>query len=161
MDPKAYLISQGWREGEPLQRGGLKKPLLVKHRKDFKGLGFNPLASEGWWERVFDGHLKSLDATTKSGSVQFSQDQEKLRKATSELYARFLPGGVLDGTIELENKEKKDSSSSKSSKTSKKSKKKESKKKSKKDPEHESSHKKRKRSKESMSTKEHKKKKSS
>lgn len=42
MDSKGYLKSYGWQEGEALQKGGLKKPILVKHKKDKKGLGCAP-----------------------------------------------------------------------------------------------------------------------
>lgn len=101
MDPEKYLRSQGWKPGEGLRPGSMKRPLLVKHRKDNKGLGHNPMANEGWWERVFDGHLKSLDAFSDSKGVTFAKDEEKLRKAISPLYTMFRPGGVLEGTIEV------------------------------------------------------------
>ena len=37
MDSKGYLQSYGWIEGEALRDGGLKRPILVKHKKDKKG----------------------------------------------------------------------------------------------------------------------------
>lgn len=101
MDPEKYLRSQGWKPGQGLRADSIKKPLLVKHRKDNKGLGHNPMANEGWWERVFDGHLKSLDAFSDKNGVSFSKDEEKLRKAISPLYTMFRHGGVLEGTIEV------------------------------------------------------------
>lgn len=99
MDVEQFLVKQGWRKGEGLRPGSMKNALLVKHRKDNKGLGFNPQSSEGWWERVFDANLKSLDVTN-GRSVQIGFDEEKRRKETSPLYASFHSGGLLKGTIE-------------------------------------------------------------
>lgn len=99
MDVEQFLIKQGWKKGQGLRPGSIKNALLVKHRKDNKGLGFNPQESEGWWERVFDGHLKSLDVTNGS-KVQIEFDEEKRRRETSPLYASFNSGGLLKGTLE-------------------------------------------------------------
>lgn len=99
MNTEKYLQSLGWRKGEGLRPGSLRKPILLKHRKDNRGLGYNPQASDGWWERVFDGHLKTLDVNTSSSGVEISVDEEKRRRAVSPLYAMFRPGGVLAGTI--------------------------------------------------------------
>ena len=79
MDSKEYLISYGWKEGEAFREGGLKRPILVKHKRDKKGLGNAPGGNDGeaWWERLFDGHLKNLDVSTDSnnGSIKFTQNE--------------------------------------------------------------------------------------
>lgn len=98
MDPEAFLVKQGWKKGQGLREGSIAKPLLIKHRKYNKGLGYTPHATEGWWERIFDGHLKSLDAINGKSGVSFSVDEENLRKSTSPLYSMFRPGGILEGT---------------------------------------------------------------
>lgn len=95
MDVEQFLVKQGWKKGQGLRPGAIKNALLVKHRKDNKGLGFNPQASEGWWERMFNGHLQSL-GVSKQGEFKF--DEEKRRRETSPLYASFYSGGLLQGT---------------------------------------------------------------
>lgn len=128
MDPEKYLRSQGWKPGQGLRADSIKKPLLVKHRKDNKGLGHNPMANEGWWERVFDGHLKSLDAFSDGNGVSFSKDEEKLRKSISPLYTMFRHGGVLEGTIEVSVKDIKPTATSQKERSDKKEKSKDKKK---------------------------------
>lgn len=103
MDASTYLQSYGWKKGEPLKRGGLKRPLLVKHKKDQKGLGHNHDNQEAWWERVFDGQLKGLDINVNSKNVSFNQREIKpsgMSRHLSPLYKNFVSGGVLAGTIE-------------------------------------------------------------
>lgn len=98
MNAEQFLIRQGWRKGEGLRPGAIKRALLVAHKRDNKGLGFNPQASEGWWERMFDGHLKSLDVGGGS-KIEFKFDEEKRRRETSPLYASFLSGGFLNDIV--------------------------------------------------------------
>lgn len=105
MDGAVYLMSYGWTQGEALRHGGLKRPILVKHKKDQKGLGHNADQQEAWWERVFDGQLKSLDVNTSGGSsseVSFTQREVKvsgISKNVSPLYRMFRYGGILEGSI--------------------------------------------------------------
>ncbi|QLQ81819.1 hypothetical protein HG537_0G00730 [Torulaspora globosa] len=104
MDSKEYLISYGWKEGEALRKGGLKRPILVKHKKDKKGLGCAPGHddSEAWWERLFDGQLKNLDVSGKSGEIEFKQNESVatgVSKSSSPLYRWFVKGEGLEGTI--------------------------------------------------------------
>ncbi|QLL34701.1 hypothetical protein HG536_0H00760 [Torulaspora globosa] len=106
MDSKEYLISYGWKEGEALRKGGLKKPILVKHKKDKKGLGCAPGQddSEAWWERLFDGQLKNLDVScsSTSGKIEFKQNESVatgVSKSVSPLYRWFVRGEGLKGTI--------------------------------------------------------------
>lgn len=102
MDAKGYLQSYGWQEGQAFRKGGLQKPILVKHKKDTKGLGHQN-DSDMWWERVFDGQLKSLDVTNGDKGVAFSQNSDSVesyvRKSTSPLYKMFVKGTGLKGTV--------------------------------------------------------------
>ncbi|CAI4048859.1 hypothetical protein SKDZ_13G3940 [Saccharomyces kudriavzevii ZP591] len=107
MDSKEYLISYGWKEGEAFKEGGLKKPILVKHKRDKKGLGNAPGGNDGeaWWERLFDGHLKNLDVSTDSsnGAIKFTQNvvvASAVSKSSSPLYRWFVKGEGLKGTID-------------------------------------------------------------
>lgn len=106
MDSSEYLKSYGWEEGEALRKGGLKKPILVKHKRDKKGLGSAPGNddSEAWWERLFDGHLKNLEVGTdsKKKGIVFKQNKvtaTAVSKQSSPLYQRFVKGEGLQGTI--------------------------------------------------------------
>lgn len=110
MDSAAYLESYGWTQGEALKKGGLKKPILVKHKKDTKGLGCTSDDQEAWWERLFDGQLKSLDVSLsshKGDDIIFNQKEVKpsgVSHQLSPLYRMFIRGGVLEGTIEAKKK---------------------------------------------------------
>ena len=106
MDSKKYLKSYGWREGEALKDGGLRKPILVKHKRDKKGLGGAAGHDDGeaWWERLFDGHLKSLDVNANSdgSGITFKQKEavaSGVSRAESPLYKWFIKGEGLSGTI--------------------------------------------------------------
>ncbi|KAG7885634.1 hypothetical protein KL938_000666 [Ogataea parapolymorpha] len=105
MDPRGYLKSYGWIEGEALQQGGLKRPILVTHKKNAFGIGHTSNQAEAWWEKMFDGQLKSLDVTSNNGAVSFVQDAQSLKefaKSQSPLYKMFVKGGLLQGTIKKE-----------------------------------------------------------
>lgn len=103
MDSKGYLKSYGWVEGEPLTKNGLRKPILVKHKKDTKGLGHDSKEGDVWWERVFDGLLKGLDVMGGgSGNVVFKQNEIKvsgMKERDSPLYKMFVKGEGLAGTV--------------------------------------------------------------
>lgn len=104
MNARVYLKSYGWVEGEALQNGGLKKPILVKHKKDSKGLGHDSNDSDNWWEKLFDGQLKNLEVnqgpnseiSIKTNQVLAERD---LRKRASPLYRMFVKGKGLEGTV--------------------------------------------------------------
>ena len=108
IDSKEYLKSYGWQEGEALRNGGLKKPILVKHKRDRKGLGTTPGNDDSkvWWEQMFDTQLKSLDvfAGNKAGEeIVFKQNEDvarSLSKQNSPLYQWFVKGEGLKGTID-------------------------------------------------------------
>ncbi|KAM9908386.1 hypothetical protein OXX79_000396 [Metschnikowia pulcherrima] len=103
MNASSYLQSFGWQEGQALQKGGLKKPILVKHKKDNKGLGSEVNDADMWWERLFDGQLKSLEVTSGSNGVSVKQNEREvadhMRKANSPLYRMFVRGEGLAGTV--------------------------------------------------------------
>ncbi|CAN3375243.1 hypothetical protein DIURU_001056 [Diutina rugosa] len=103
MDAKAYLESFGWKNGEALQKGGIKKPILVKHKKDTKGLGGDKKDADTWWESLFDGTLKNLDVTNTQSGISINTNKEKvaddMRKKTSPLYRMFVKGEGLKGTV--------------------------------------------------------------
>ena len=99
-----------------MQEGGLQKPILVKHKKDTKGLGHGTNDGDLWWERLFDGQLKSLDVTSSGGNVVFDQNkanvEASVRKSNSPLYRMFVKGQGLEGTVgkkaEIERKRKRE-----------------------------------------------------
>lgn len=104
MDAKLYLQSYGWKDGEALQLGGIRKPILVKHKKDTKGLGHGTNEADMWWELLFDGQLKNLEVThNKKGGVSISHNVdaavETARKANLPLYRMFVKGKGLAGTV--------------------------------------------------------------
>lgn len=104
MDAKVYLQSFGWKEGEALQTGGIRKPILVKHKKDTKGLGGDSNDGDMWWERVFDTQLTNLEVTKSTGGVTFKQNTDDIirdltRPNKSALYKMFVKGEGLKGTV--------------------------------------------------------------
>ncbi|KAH3671797.1 hypothetical protein WICMUC_004555 [Wickerhamomyces mucosus] len=102
MDSSAYLKSYGWKEGEALRQGGIKKPILVKHKNNKKGIGHEVNnGGDAWWERLFDGQLKGLDVNVEGGDVTFKQDKviaSAIPKNESPLYKMFVKGETLQGT---------------------------------------------------------------
>lgn len=104
MNSRGYLESYGWTHGEALKKGGIKKPILVKHKKDKKGIGHQANGSaDAWWERLFDGQLKGLDVNQDSANgISFKQEKTVvatgIRKQDSPLYRMFVRGETLQGT---------------------------------------------------------------
>lgn len=120
MDAGALLKAQGWRgKGFSLHPTdnaiGLSKPLLISRNTDGRGIGQKAhYTSDQWWLHAFDQKLKGLD-TSQKGTVVQSVTQGKLDlvvagsgqpngkyTGASGLYASFVRGGLLDGTMELE-----------------------------------------------------------
>lgn len=103
MDARLYLKNYGWQDGQALKNGGIKKPILVKHKKDKKGLGSDGNDADVWWERLFDGQLKTLDVTSSSNGVSFETNtieaENHLRRSMSPLYKMFVKGEGLAGTV--------------------------------------------------------------
>lgn len=105
MNAKLYLQSFGWKEGEALKDGGLRKPILVRHKKDKKGLGTNDNETDVWWEKLFDSQLKNLEVDQDNNSLySFRTNTDNIandvRKAMSPLYRMFVKGKGLEGTID-------------------------------------------------------------
>ncbi len=116
MNSVEYLKKFGWKEGEALKEGGLKRPILVKHKYDYKGVGQDANDGVAWWERLFDGQLKALDvngggidqvaAGKKNTGIptMFNPNASKVKasgidKSESPLYRMFVFGEILQGTI--------------------------------------------------------------
>ncbi|KAL0935234.1 DNA-directed RNA polymerase II subunit Rpb1 [Colletotrichum truncatum] len=115
MDAHALLSSQGWRgKGHSLHATddsiGLAKPLLLNRKDNTKGLGTKAhFTSDTWWMNAFDEQLQGLD-TSKKGRVTQTVTQgrlnqiEKVSGGKWMLYASFVRGGFLEGTIKSQDK---------------------------------------------------------
>ncbi|ORY14140.1 hypothetical protein BCR34DRAFT_240702 [Clohesyomyces aquaticus] len=101
MNSEAYLKRQGWRgSGHSLDhRGtGIKKPLLISHKRDQLGLGKKSAAhnvSDQWWMRAFDESLKNVG----SGNQSTLSQVRKTGINRGGLYGFFVRGEGLTGTI--------------------------------------------------------------
>ncbi|KAF4635012.1 hypothetical protein G7Y89_g3084 [Cudoniella acicularis] len=122
MDAHALLTSQGWRgTGNSLHPTsntiGLSRPLLVSKKDNTLGVGKKQhRTSDMWWMNAFDNSLKGLD-TSKQGTVVqtiTSGGLDMVKKggarfagtaAGGGLYASFVRGECLSGTITLETSE--------------------------------------------------------
>ncbi|UKZ75475.1 hypothetical protein TrVFT333_003160 [Trichoderma virens FT-333] len=125
MNAHALLSAQGWRgTGHSLHKTddsiGLAKPLLLNRKTNTKGLGNTKhFTSDLWWMDAFDEQLKGLD-TSKEGKVEQTIKTGKLnaldpgRVSKYSIYASFVRGGFLQGTIGTETTD--DSTSSESDK---------------------------------------------
>lgn len=88
-----------------MKKGGLKKPILVKHKKDTKGLGHDSNNADMWWEKLFDGQLKNLEVNSGNSTdgVSFKHNNETVLKTLnrnmSPLYRMFVKGEGLEGTV--------------------------------------------------------------
>ncbi|KAL7787427.1 hypothetical protein V8C37DRAFT_390722 [Trichoderma ceciliae] len=113
MNAHALLSAQGWRgTGHSLHKTddsiGLAKPLLLNRKTNTKGLGnVKHFTSDLWWMNAFDEQLKGLD-TSKKGQVVQTVKTGKLnaldqgRVSKYSVYASFVRGGFLEGTISAE-----------------------------------------------------------
>ncbi|KAL7939548.1 hypothetical protein V8C35DRAFT_286966 [Trichoderma chlorosporum] len=113
MDAHALLSAQGWRgTGHSLHKTddsiGLAKPLLLNRKTNTKGLGNTKhFTSDLWWMDAFDEQLKGLD-TSKEGKVEQTVKTGKLnaldpgRVSKYSIYASFVRGGFLQGTLSTE-----------------------------------------------------------
>ncbi|KAG9235446.1 hypothetical protein BJ875DRAFT_374299 [Amylocarpus encephaloides] len=122
MDAHALLTSQGWRgKGHSLhptnENVGLKRPLLVSRKDNTLGIGKKQhRTSDMWWMNAFDSSLKGLD-TSKQGTVvqtvtSGGLDMIKMgggkyvgTAVGKGLYASFVKGECLSGTITEDSKE--------------------------------------------------------
>ncbi|KAF3764366.1 hypothetical protein M406DRAFT_339989 [Cryphonectria parasitica EP155] len=118
MDAHALLTSQGWRgSGHSLHKTddtiGLAKPILVSRKNNVLGVGRKShVTSDQWWLNALDEQLKSLDTSGKTSIVQTKTNTKLgglLASSTAGaagkyagangLYACFVSGGLLQGTI--------------------------------------------------------------
>lgn len=118
MDAHALLKSQGWRgSGHSLHKTddsiGLAKPILASRKNNTLGIGRkNHVTSDQWWLNALDEQLKSLDTSNKTSIVQTKTNPTKLEgllthgagkyTGANALYACFVSGGMLQGTIKTE-----------------------------------------------------------
>lgn len=120
MDAHALLKSQGWRgSGHSLHKTddsiGLAKPILTSRKNNTLGIGRKShVTSDQWWLNALDEQLKSLDTSSKTSIVQNKKNTklEGLLTAgagkytgANALYACFVSGGLLQGTLHTENKD--------------------------------------------------------
>ncbi|KAL8370526.1 hypothetical protein RB595_000752 [Gaeumannomyces hyphopodioides] len=117
MDAHALLKSQGWRgHGHTLHpsddSAGLARPLLISRKDNTLGIGKKEhCTSDQWWLNAFDQQLQGLDTTGKTGAAVVQTVQRgalnaiQARGAAARytgvygLYASFVRGGLLEGTI--------------------------------------------------------------
>lgn len=106
MDTAAYLSKHGWQgKGHslhPSKPTSLRRPLLISKKIDVLGLGIgkNDSVSDQWWLRAFDSSLAALGTgkgkvgDTALGAVRV----HGVRKGG--LYARFVRGERLEGSLD-------------------------------------------------------------
>lgn len=100
MDAAAYLKKQGWRGvGHSLDHTdrGISKPLPLSKKIDVLGVGIQKYAavSDQWWLRAYDQGLKELG----SGKETALASAQKHGVGRGGLYAHFVKGAPLAGTI--------------------------------------------------------------
>lgn len=120
MDAHALLTSQGWRgTGNSLHPTsnniGLSKPLLVSQKQDNRGIGKKQhRTSDMWWMNAFDSSLKGLDTSQAGKVVQTNttggldmviKGGSKWVGGKGGLYASFVRGEGLHGTLTPESME--------------------------------------------------------
>lgn len=118
MNSAAYLTKHGWLgNGHSLHpKGhGIKKPLLIAVKQDLLGVGKkkNDVHADQWWARMFESTLKELQIGTQGtlakpealpvASSRIIADtltyQRSNKLGIGDLYAHFVKGESLDGTL--------------------------------------------------------------
>ncbi|RKF80342.1 hypothetical protein GcM1_194020 [Golovinomyces cichoracearum] len=115
MNAHALLTSQGWRgTGNSLHPTsnaiGLSKPLLVGRKDDKNGLGKKKHhTSDMWWMQAFDQSLKSLETSDQGTALKSTASRgglDAVRRgagkwvlANGGLYANFIKGDGLAGSL--------------------------------------------------------------
>ncbi|KAG9245715.1 hypothetical protein BJ878DRAFT_540977 [Calycina marina] len=117
MNAHALLTSQGWRgTGHSLHptsdTTGLSRPLLVSSKNNNLGIGKKQhKTSDMWWMNAFDKSLKGLDTSvegqvtqtvTSGGLDMVVKGGAKFVGNKGGLYASFVRGEVLGGTLQEE-----------------------------------------------------------
>lgn len=120
MNAEALLKSQGWRGlGHSLHHSddaiGLKRPILFSQKQNVLGVGTNThRTSDQWWMNAFDQQLKGMETVeggtgviqkVKGGDLNKIQGKHTKYGAIGGggLYSEFVSGGVLQGTIMVDN----------------------------------------------------------
>jgi nucleolar protein TMA23 len=121
MNAHALLTSQGWRgTGHSLHptsdTTGLSRPLLVSKKSNTLGVGKKShKTSDMWWMNAFDKSLQGLDTSGEGKVVQTLTDGgldmvvkggAKFVGNEGGLYASFVKGECLSGTITPEDDER-------------------------------------------------------
>ncbi|TQS35430.1 hypothetical protein Golomagni_04150 [Golovinomyces magnicellulatus] len=115
MDAHALLTSQGWRgTGNSLHPTsntiGLSRPLLVGRKDDKNGLGKKKhQTSDMWWMQAFDQSLKALETSDQGTLIKSTASTgglDAVRRgackwvlANGGLYANFVKGDGLAGSL--------------------------------------------------------------
>lgn len=129
MDASAFLKKQGWRGlGHTLHptddSTGLARPLLLSRKDDKQGLGSESIhrqaaATDQWWLDAFDQQLKSVGTPGASTNGTATPTGTGARKPTRlemlggnkgyskyrgayGLYASFVRGGMIEGTVDTD-----------------------------------------------------------
>ncbi|KIM97970.1 hypothetical protein OIDMADRAFT_83499, partial [Oidiodendron maius Zn] len=125
MNAHALLTSQGWRgSGHSLHptsdTTGLSRPLLVAQKTNTFGIGKKQhKTADMWWMNAFDKSLKGLDTSkdgkvvqtvTNSGLDMVVKGGAKYVGNNGGLYASFVKGEPLSGTITPEEQKTEDGS---------------------------------------------------
>ena len=123
MNAHALLTSQGWRgSGHSLHptsdTTGLSRPLLVAQKTNTFGIGKKQhKTADMWWMNAFDKSLKGLDTSkdgkvvqtvTNSGLDMVVKGGAKYVGNNGGLYASFVKGEPLSGTITPEEQKTED-----------------------------------------------------
>jgi hypothetical protein len=101
MDAHAHLTGLGWRgSGYSLDSSdrGLKRPLLISHKSDDRGLGAkakHEKQADQWWLNAFDSALQDLG----SGKVSVLDQIKTHGIKRGSLYSFFRRGDPLEGTF--------------------------------------------------------------
>ena len=101
MDARKHLRGLGWKgEGHALGKNanGIKKPILISHKRGLHGLGAKSQKekqADQWWLNAFDNALKDIGSGKESALSQIRDNGAK-----NSLYRFFVRGVGLEGTID-------------------------------------------------------------
>ncbi|CAD6981547.1 unnamed protein product, partial [Tilletia controversa] len=121
LNTTTYLTGRGWEgKGSPLDGAngrGLKKPIVIPHRKNLAGLGRDRDRADEWWDCVFQTGAQSLLIGQKKEGESAAKEKVEEgvlggQKTTPSLISRarrehvrkmlmsnFHSGGLLESTL--------------------------------------------------------------